>query len=235
MRLVIPALALCAVSLVEQTKKIVVAMSEPGMLHELESASPGARIVPVTKDNVMREITDADAYIGSITPEEVRAGKRLKWVAMMSAGVENVLFLSGGNDLRDSAIVLTNNKVVQGPEIADHALAMLLALSRNLPHYWAAKPAEKFANEPFGGIELNGRTAVVIGVGGIGMQIATRAWAFGMKVIGVDPEDKPFSPFVQKVVKPDQLDEVLPQADVVFISTPHTEKSHKMMGAQEFE
>jgi len=72
-------------------------------------------------------------------------------------------------------------------------------------------------------------------VGGIGMQIATRAWAFGMNVIGVDPEDKPFSPFLKKVVKPDQLDEVLPQADVVFISTPHTEKSHKMMGAQEFE
>ena len=56
-----------------------------------------------------------------------------------------------------------------------------------------------------------------------------------MNVIGVDPEDKPYSPFIQKVVKPDQLDEVLPQADVVFISAPHTEKSHKMMGARQFE
>jgi phosphoglycerate dehydrogenase-like enzyme len=67
------------------------------------------------------------------------------------------------------------------------------------------------------------------------MQIATRAWAFGMTVIAVDPEDKPFSPFVKRVVKPDQLDEVVPLADVVFISAPHTEKSHKMMGAREFE
>ena len=153
----------------------------------------------------------------------------------MSAGVEDVLFMSGGNDLRDSNIVLTNNKIVQGPEIADHAMAMLLTLSRELRRYIAADQQENWDGGRFGGIELNGKTAVVIGLGGIGMQIATRAWAFGMNVIGVDPEDKPFSPFVKRVVKPDQLDEVIPQADVVFISTPHTEKSHKMMGAAEFE
>ncbi len=83
----------------------------------------------------MQEIVDADAYIGNIKPAEVRAGKNLKWVAIMSAGVENVLFLSGSNDLRDSNIILTNNKVVQGPEIADHAFAMLLMLTRMLYHY----------------------------------------------------------------------------------------------------
>ena len=57
---------------------------------------------------------------GTITPEMVRAGKKLKWTQIMSAGVETVLFKSGGNDLRDSNIVLTNNQIVQGPEIADH-------------------------------------------------------------------------------------------------------------------
>ena len=67
------------------------------------------------------------------------------------------------------------------------------------------------------------------------MQIATRAWAFGMNVVGVDPEDKPFMPFLKKVVKPDQIDEVIPDADVVFISAPWTEKSQKMMGAHQFE
>jgi phosphoglycerate dehydrogenase-like enzyme len=82
---------------------------------------------------------------------------------------------------------------------------------------------------------LRGKNAVVIGVGGIGGQIALRAWAFGMTVTGVDPEDKPFSPFLTKVVKPDQMDEVIPQADVVFISAPDTPMSHKMMGGREFE
>ena len=205
------------------------------MLKEYQSVTPKARVVGVTAETVMQEIGDADAFIGAITPAEVRAGKNLKWFAVMSAGVENVLMNSGGNDLRDSNIVLTNNKIVQGPEIADHAMAMLLALSRQLRRYIAADQQENWDGNRFGGIELNGKTAVVIGLGGIGMQIATRAWAFGMNVIGVDPEDKPFSPFVKRVVKPDQLDEVVPLADVVFISAPHTEKSHKMMGAAEFE
>jgi len=54
-------------------------------------------------------------------------------------------------------------------------------------------------------------------------------------VVGVDPEDKPLSPFLTRVVKPDQLDEVLPPADVVFVSAPDTPVSRKMMGARQFE
>jgi phosphoglycerate dehydrogenase-like enzyme len=235
MRRLASLLAICACALSAQTKKIVVDNSEDGLVQELAAISPKAHIVGVNAQNVMREIGDADAYVGDITPEQVRAGKRLQWVQVMSAGVENVLFLSGGNALRDSNIVLTNNKIVQGPEIADHAMAMLLMLSRRLRQYVADDQQETWDGAVFKGIELNGKTAVVIGAGGIGNQIATRAWAFGMNVIGVDPEDKPFSRFIQKVVKPDQLDEVLPQADVIFVSAPHTEKSHKMMGAREFE
>ena len=210
-------------------------MGDHDIVKELQGAAPQARIVPVTHANVMQEIADADGFVGDIRPEEVRAAKKLKWVQTMSAGVEGVLFLSGGNDLRDSSIVLTNNKIVQGPEIADHAMALLLCLTRRLPRYIAEKPAEALDRRAFDGIELRGKTAVVIGVGGIGMQIAQRAWAFGMTVIGVDPEDKPFSPFVANVVKPDRIDEVIPKADVVFISAPHTERSHKEMGTHEFD
>ncbi len=75
--------------------------------------------------------------IGEVTPDQVRAAKNLKWVQVYSAGVERVLHKSGGTDLRDSAIVLTNNKVVQGPEIADHAMALLLSLSRRIPKFIA--------------------------------------------------------------------------------------------------
>jgi D-2-hydroxyacid dehydrogenase (NADP+) len=89
--------------------------------------------------------------------------------------------------------------------------------------------------QPYGGIELRGKTAVVVGVGGIGQQISLRAWAFGMTVIGVDPQDYPFNPYISRIVKPDQIDDVMPLADVVFISAPHTEQSHKMVGAHEFE
>jgi phosphoglycerate dehydrogenase-like enzyme len=227
--------ALCVFAASAQTKKILV-MGGEDMIQELQSAVPQARIGPVTHANIMQEIADADGLIGDIRPEEVRAAKKLKWVQSISAGVEGDLFLSGGNDLRDSNIVLTNNKIVQGPEIADHAMAMLLALTRNLLKFLANMRDEHWEQpQPFPGIELRGKTAVIVGVGGIGMQIAQRAWAFGMTVIGVDPEDKPFSPFVSRVVKPDQIDEVIPKADVVFISAPHTPESHKLVGPREFE
>jgi len=223
-------LPLCA-----QTKKIVVSGGDPALIKDLQSVTSKARIVAVDKNNVMKEVADADAYVGSIRPEEVRAGKKLQWVQIMSAGAEGVLFKSGANDLRDSNIILTNNQIVQGPEIADHAFSMLLMLARGLNKFYKNQQQELWQPRPYGGIELRGRTALVIGVGGIGTQIAFRAWAFGMDVIGVDPEDIPFMPVIKRVVKPDQINEVLPLADVVFISAPHTPMSHKMVGPKQFD
>jgi D-2-hydroxyacid dehydrogenase (NADP+) len=223
-------------ALLAQQKKILISDEDSGLVEELQSVTTQARIVPVTEANVMKEIGDADAFIGAITSPQVRAGKNLKWVGVMSAGVERVLFpKDGSSDLRNSNITLTNNKIVQGPEIADHALAMLLMLSRNLYAFYKNEQQQIWNPRSFHGIELNGKTAVVVGVGGIGTQIAVRANAFGMTVIGVDTEDKPFLPFLKKVVKPDQFDDVLPQADVVFISVPDTPKSHKMMGGRQFQ
>lgn len=215
--------------------KIVTIGQPPEVIQDWQSASSKVKIVNATAATLDKELVDADAYVGDIKPEQVRIAKKLKWVQITSAGVERVLHLSGGMDLRDSDIVLTNNQIVQGPEIADHAMAMLLALARGLPKFFADRTTETWQARPYPGIELNGKTAVVIGVGGIGTQISVRAWAHGMKVIGVDPEDIPYTPFITRVVKPDQLDEVIPLADVVFISAPHTPRSHKMMGPKQFE
>ena len=82
--------------------------------------------------------------------------------------------------------------------------------------------------------ELPGMTAVIVGVGGIGMQIAQRAHGFGMNVIGVDPKDIPVSVFVPTIVPPDRLDEVLPRADVLFISAPLTPESERMISSKQF-
>ncbi len=225
----------CTLLLSAQTKKILVVGHPPEVVQDWQTASSKVRLIIPERNQILQQITDADAFIGEPSPEMVRAGKNLKWVQTTSAGVERVLHLSGGNDLRDSNIVLTNNQIVQGPEIADHAMAMLLALTRSLPLYIGDREKENWRRERFTGIELNGKNGVVIGCGGIGMQIATRAWAHGMKVTCVDPEDLPYSPFVVKAVKPDQLDELLPTTDVVFVSAPHTPKSHKMMGPRQFE
>ncbi len=234
MKLPVVLCILLSAALSAQTKKILYLGGDPESVRELQAISSKVRIVPVNRAEVLREIADAEAFIGEIRPDEVRAGKNLKWVQSWSAGVERILELSGSDALRNSSIILTNNKVVQGPEIADHAFAMLLFLTRHLMPYVKADPTASGRGD-YMGIELNGKTALVIGVGGIGTNIAIRAWAFGMTVLGVDPEDKPLTPYIRKIVKPDQINHVLPQADVVFVSAPHTPLSRRMVGARQFD
>ena len=150
---------LCVTAVSAQTKKVIVMGMSPENVKELQAVAPEAKVVAVTKETVMEEIRDADGFIGSITPEMVRAGKKLQWVQINSAGVERVLHLSGGNDLRDSNIILTNNQIVQGPEIADHAFGMLLMFTRKLNVYWESKKQDIWLREgPFQGIELMGKT-----------------------------------------------------------------------------
>ncbi len=228
-------LALAAgLPLLAQQKKILVTGLAPDAVRELQSASPKAKVVAVTEVTAAAEIGDADAILGTIKPEWVRAGKNLKWFQTYSAGVEPYLLLSEP-DLKRSGITVTNCKIIQGPEIADHALAMLLTLTRGLNRIVANRAKEEWDPKTYEAIELRGKTAVVIGVGGIGTQIATRAHGFGMKVIGVDPKDIPFMTVLERVVRPDQLDEVLPLADVLFISAPHTAESQGMVGPRQFE
>ena len=230
------ALGILSVSLCgAQSLKILVAGQSPETIADWQSASSKVKLVRVSSDTAMSEIADAEAYIGNISPELVMAGKKLRWVQTLSAGVEQVLHKSGSDALANSDIVLTNNQIVQGPEIADHAMAMLLTLTRFLPTFMERQADENWMSRPYTLVELNGKRALVIGMGGIGLQIAIRAWAHGMKVVGVDPEDIAYLPYVEKVVKPDMVDDVIGDADVIFMAVPHTPKSHKMIGPSQFE
>jgi phosphoglycerate dehydrogenase-like enzyme len=222
---------------VSAQRKIVVTNVADGDLAQLREAAPGARIVKPSGDAGLRsEIADAEGFIGSPTPELMRAAKKLKWVQVGSAGVDNIRF----PELLQSDVTLTNCKIIQGPEIADHAFALLLSLTRKLNELILRQPAEEwplreYQTEAKRPTELHGRTALVIGLGGIGTQIAQRAQAFGMDVYGVDPKDVPMMSFVKGVYTPDRLAEILPRADVIFMAAPHTPESHKMLGEPQFQ
>jgi D-2-hydroxyacid dehydrogenase (NADP+) len=197
-----------------------------------KSAAPNAQIVLArTAADVSREVVDADGIIGGVTKDQFATAKKLKWVQTYSAGVEQYRW----REFLDSDVTLTNCKIVQGPNIADHAFAMLLALTRGLYRYIPGRTSQEWSRDEAGLTELKDMTAVVIGVGGIGSQIAQRAHGFGMKVIGVDPKDIAPGAAVSKIVTPDHLDEVLPLADVVFVSAPLTPQSRHMMGPKQFE
>ena len=235
MRWTLVALAVFTWQLGAQPRKIIISNTDQELVKEWTSVPAKAQLVPVTRDTIMKEIVDADACICDITPEQVRAAKKLQWVQSWGAGVERLLFLSGSNDLRDSNIVLTNNQISEGVELADHAFSLLLYNTRQIYKWSGNKQQEVWQSRGQEVKTLKGLTAVIIGVGGAGTQIAFRAWGFGMNVIGVDPEDIPVMPVISRMVKPDQLNEVLPLADVVFVSAPHTPQSHKMIGPAQFE
>ncbi len=202
-------------------------------IREMKQAAPSLNLVFPTRDNLLKELADADAVIGGLNREQFLAAKKLKWMQVTSAGVENYLRIP---EIKNSQVTMTNMKIVQGVEIADHALALLLALTRRLDVAIKDRETETWRTLANYGppLELQGKTAVVIGVGGIGMQIAVRAKAFGMTVIGVDPKDIPYAPHLDRTVWPDRLDTVLPEADVVFVSAPHTPETDKMIGAAQF-
>ncbi len=84
-------------------------------------------------------------------------------------------------------------------------------------------------------LELRGKRLVTVGTGGIGMLVAERAVAFGMKVVGVNPDYVPMLSSFERVVPPEQLLEVLPEADVVVVAAPHTPASRRMFGRAQFE
>ncbi|MGH8019777.1 MAG: hypothetical protein ACREIA_16140 [Opitutaceae bacterium] len=94
----------------------------------LRDAAPSLEIVFPSRENLARELTDAGGVIGGMNREQFLAAKKLRWWQVTSAGVEN--YLANIPELRDSAVTLTNMKIVQGPEIADHAFALLLRTKR---------------------------------------------------------------------------------------------------------
>lgn len=216
--------------LAQPRPKIVATNLTDERFEDLKASANAEFIRVADHEEAMLHVADADALFGICSLELIQAGKQLKWIQLYSAGVDNYRY----PELRDSNITLTNCKIIQGPEIADHAMALLLGLTRRLNEFIPLRMKHQWGEVGTGAIELNGRTALVIGLGGIGTQIAQRAHAFGMRVLAVDPKDIPYTFFFEKVFKPDQLHDVLPQADVVFMAAPLTDQTEKLIGSKEF-
>jgi phosphoglycerate dehydrogenase-like enzyme/glyoxylase-like metal-dependent hydrolase (beta-lactamase superfamily II) len=215
-------------------RRIVVANLMPARLAELKRVAPDVEFIPVkTAEDAAKNVEDADAVLGFCTPEIVKAGKGLRWIQSGHAGVEQEL----SPELARSNIVLTSVQRVHGPGAADQAFALLLALTRGTgrgagpsadgPTHWdRLKPAQTPQ-------ELHGKTMLVVGLGGIGTQVARRAHAFGMRVAAIDPRDMERPACVFSLDKPAKFLERLPQADAVVLACPLTPQTRGLIGAEQ--
>src|SRR5690606_17293052 len=154
----------------------------------------------------------------------------------MSAGVDHLIGME--SLARNERIVLTNMRAVHGPAIADHAFAMLLAQTRNLRAYAQHQAEGKWSRESGEATprssSLAGRTMLVVGLGGIGGEIAQRAHGFGMRVTAIRRSDTPAPEYVARLGHAADLLEMLKEADVVAICLPLTPETEGIFDAEAF-
>lgn len=202
--------------------KIVVRGGE-AMVAELDAAYPDVDIVSAGSEAEARAAAaDADALIGFCGADTVAAASRLVWVQIYSAGAERCLAVER---VGSGAVLLTNMQKIASPAIGEHAVAMAMALARGLISYGKRMPDGNWnPNAPGRSsmMALSGKTLLVVGLGGIGTEVARRGAGLGMRVVATRNSSREGPEFVDYVGLSDELLELARQADVVVNALPLT-------------
>lgn len=204
-------------------KRIVVRDADASRLASLREVAPGAEIVAADGDaQAIEAAAGADVLIGFCSTDVLAAATAVRWIQLMSAGVERCVSLP---EVRARKLLVTNMQHVSGPVIAEHVIAMILALNRGLPAFLAQQPAGSWSPEaaPRGSMRVvKDKTLLVVGLGGIGTEVARRAHGLGMRVTATRASGKTGPDFVAYVGLPDELGKLAAQADVVVNAAPLT-------------
>jgi phosphoglycerate dehydrogenase-like enzyme len=216
-------------------RKILVWNIAPQALPGLQAAAPGVELL-LAKDatEAVALAGQADAVLGFCSADILAAGPGIRWIQSFSAGVERCVAIPA---LSERDILLTNMQRVAGPVMAEHVLAMMLAYARGLHFYIPERMAARWTRElpaPGRMITLQGKTVLVVGLGGIGVEVAQRAHALGMRVIATRASGREGPPFVSYVGLPDELNKLAGQADVVVNTVPLTAATTRMFDAKFF-
>ncbi|MGY8825207.1 MAG: D-2-hydroxyacid dehydrogenase [Candidatus Latescibacterota bacterium] len=190
-------------------------------------------VVAPSHEDAIRMAADIDATLNICSESFIEAAPKLRWVQMLSTGVNGIPF----DLLRERGIAVTNAGAY-GPNMADHTMAFMLMLSRQIPQILRRQTKERWLKKdksiPDPG-ELDGQTLLIIGLGGIGLETAKRAAAFGMHIVATRQHvDRPLPDYVDELHPIEALDELLPRADWVNVSVPYTVNTVNLIGDREF-
>ena len=201
---------------------------EGELLQRLESiiGDEHTYIAPDSREELIEEGKDADIFYGYCSEDLFPHFPNIKWIQSSSAGMDRHMYPA----LRESDVLLTNAAGLYGTHVADQAFALLLGLARGIhesvrnqdKHQWGGRRRAPM-------IEIDGFKIGIVGMGGIGMQMAKRAKGFDMHVIAVDAyrTDKPDN--VDELMPMDQLSSIMSQVDVVMIACPLTEETRGLI------
>lgn len=198
---------------------------------------PGMKVVHLpTYEGLDEEIKDADILCGfALRPAQFASARRLKWIHCLAAGVNQLM----RDDTRRSDVLITNSRHVHAVTMAEHTLGLILALARRFPSalryqlqkHWAQQ--EVWDQQPHP-LEINGRTLAIVGYGAIGQELAQRARACGMRIVGVKREPSRGTEHADRVVGPDELAAALAEADFVVLAVPQTRETEHFFGPEQF-
>jgi phosphoglycerate dehydrogenase-like enzyme len=174
------------------------------------------------------------AYTWILSPAELARAPRLRWVHTSAVAVETLCL----PELFARGIRVTNSRGVQATPIAEHTLALMLALARQLPFAIDNQRAARWSQNEFAGDHLpwllRGRTLAIIGLGTIGREIARLAGAFGMNVIAMRRQpDRGGADGVAELVPTSALGDLLRRADVLVVAVPLTPDTDRLIGSRE--
>jgi len=201
----------------------------------LAAAVPEVSVV-VAEDaaTAERSLAGAEAAFGTLTPDLLRRAGALRWLQAPQAAPPAGFYYP---ELIAHPAVVTNFREIYNDHIGAHIMAFVLAFARGLHRYLPQQMRREWkrGSETADVVHLPEATALIVGVGGIGGEAARLAAAFGMHVIGVDARRREAPPGVMKLDGPDGLDSLLPLADFVILTVPHTPATEGFMHRARFQ
>jgi phosphoglycerate dehydrogenase-like enzyme len=186
-------------------------------------------------DEGQRMVAEAEiAFASHVTPQQLAAAPRLQWIHSPAAGVSHMLY----PEMVARPITITNGRGTSADTMAEHVLAVVLALFRRLPTALARQAARVWAQDEIasapGSRTIAGSHVLVVGLGAIGTATAARLSALGATVTGIRRRaDGPAIPGVAAIHARAALHELLPAADVVVLSAPQTAETRALIGEPE--
>jgi phosphoglycerate dehydrogenase-like enzyme len=215
----------------------IVMVGDEGLAALIRTVAPNADVIRVSSARAAASvIAGADVYLGQCTRGLIEAGVNLKWIQVSSAGVERCARIP---EVAARRILVTNMQRIYGAQIAEHAIAMMLALARALPRYGAEQAAGQWSGgasqifEP-AFLEVGGKTMLVVGLGGIGTEVAKRASGLGMRVQATRNSRREGPDYVEYVGLAYEAVDLAANADVVVNATPLTPDTKGMFDAAFF-
>ena len=185
-------------------------------------------VIAESPEEAAVELRDAEAAFGTLPPELLGSAARLRWLQAPLAAPPAGYFYPA---LEEHPVVVTNLRGVYTEHVATHAMAFVLALARGFPRYIALQHECRWEQnrDERNVVHLPEATALVIGLGGVGCEIARMCKTFGMRVIGTDARRSGPIIDVDEVRGPEALDDLLPEADFVVMAVPHTPETESMI------